>query len=418
MSVNDALNRRAQINQDLADHYGATNRDAAANKSIRELQAEKDALDGAIGKVNAPGLKEYNDYYRDEYAPKFLQGASKQVGQFSRNGYEGNKVAAEDVPTKLLGPNSISEARQVNKLYGDNPEVKQQIIDHHLDDLRRTAIDPNTGQIKEGAVNKYLAKNERLFNEMPWVRDAIASKNPDDLYARLGQLEQRQRAVGDTKAASVLGKNPEQHIDAALNDWQVMKGLRNSVRGDPQAEMALRKAVINRAPDPMNVDAFQKFLDGNDRSLRQVLEPDHLKALKDVLSAAKINNTLPRPKGSVDLPGSLADKGAKVFGITVPSLLQRMLSVKQGRMSPEYGVADVGLRALRQFSNKEIEGAWKEALYNPKVAKDLQLMVKQGSTVPKLANMRNYMLSVGMHDAEESKDGPYTGPNLGQLQPK
>ena len=307
------------------------------------------------------------------------------------------------MPTKLLGPNSISEARQVNKLYGDNPEVKQQIIDHHLDDLRRTAVDPNTGQIKPGAVNKYLAKNERLFNEMPWVRDAIASKNPDDLYGRLGQLEQRQRAVADTKAASQLGKNPEQHIDAALNDWQVMKGLRNSARGDPQAEMALRKAVINRAPDPMDADKLQTWLKGNDRSLRQVLEPEHLKALNDVVSAAKINNSLPRPKGTVDLPGSLADKSAKRFGITIPSLLQRALSVKQGRMSPEYGAADVGMRMFRQFSNKEIEGAWKEALYNPKVAKDLQLMVKQGPTVPKLARMRNYMLSVGLHDAEEPK---------------
>ena len=465
MSVNAALNRRAQINQDLADHYGATNRDAAANRDIRRLQSDKTTLDAAIEVASGgdEGLAEYNRYYREEYAPRFLQGASKQIGQFSRNGYGGNKVASEDVPTKLLGPNSISEARQVNRLYGDNPEVRQQVIDHHLDDLRRTAVDPNTGMIKEGAVNKYLTRNERLFNEMPWVRDAIAGRNPDAHYQRgaqaaeqqrlasnpktlaqvdpevgplqtkvgqigeqqklasnpktigqvepdvtalqqrFGQLEQRQRAVADTKVAKLIGKNPEQHIDAALNDWQVMKGLRNSVRGDPQAEMALRKAVINRAPDPMDANKLETWLKGNDRSLRQVLDPDHLKALQDVLGAAKINNQLPRPTGTVDLPGSLADKGAKIFGVTLPSVMQRMLSVKQGRMSAEYGVADVGLRAVRAFSNREIENAWREALYNPKVAKDLQLMVKGGGATPiQLARMRNYMLSVGLHDDEGS----------------
>lgn len=403
MSVNAALDRRAQINQDLADHYGATNRDAAATKTIRELQAEKEALDGAIGKVNAPGLKEYNDYYRDEYAPRFLQGASRDVGRFNRNGYEGNRVASEDVPGKFFAPNNISEARQFNKLYGEDAGARQQMTDHALDDLRRTTVDPNTGQIKEGGVNKWLAKNERILNEMPWVREAVQAKNPDELYGRLGQLEQRQRVVADTKVAKLLnqGKNPEQHIDAALNDWQVMKGLRNSVRGDPSAEAALRRSVMDRAPDPMDAAKFETWLKGNDRSLRQVLEPDHIKALQDVLAAANINGRLPRPTGTVDLPGSLADKSAKRFGITVPSLLQRALSVKQGRMSAEYGVADVATRVFRQFSNKEIESAWKEALYNPKVAKDLQLMVKQGATVPTLARMRNYLLSVGMHDAEE-----------------
>jgi hypothetical protein len=168
--------------------------------------------------------------------------------------------------------------------------------------------------------------------------------------------------------------------------------------------MALRKAVIDRAPDPMNVEKFKAWLDGNDRSLRQVLDPTHLKALQDVLGAARINNQLPRPTGTVDLPGSLADKGAKVFGITLPSLLQRVLSVKQGRMSAEYGVADVGVRAVRAFSNREIENAWKEALYNPKVAKDLQLMVKGGgATKIQLARMRNYMLSVGLYDDRDGE---------------
>jgi hypothetical protein len=155
-----------------------------------------------------------------------------------------------------------------------------------------------------------------------------------------------------------------------------------SVRGDPQAEMALRRAVIDRAPDPMNVEKFEAWLDGNDRSLRQVLDPTHLKALQDVLGAAKINNQLSRPTGAVDLPGSLADKGAKIFGVTLPSVMQRMLSAKQGRMSAKYGVADVGLRAVRAFSNREIENAWREALYKPKVAKDLQLMVKGGGVTP------------------------------------
>jgi hypothetical protein len=41
------------------------------------------------------------------------------------------------------------------------------MTDIALDDLRRSAVDPNSGMIREGAFNKWLAKNEHVLNEMP-----------------------------------------------------------------------------------------------------------------------------------------------------------------------------------------------------------------------------------------------------------
>ena len=108
--------------------------------------------------------------------------SSRDVGRFDRNGYGGNRVSAEDVPIEFFKPNNISEARQFNRLYGENSEVRQRMTDYALDDLRRTVVDPNSGMIKEGAVNKWLAKNERILNEMPWIREAVTGRNPDVHY--------------------------------------------------------------------------------------------------------------------------------------------------------------------------------------------------------------------------------------------
>jgi hypothetical protein len=405
MTVDQALDRRAAINQEVRRYASANTRTVQDVRDMEALGAERDRIDHALGNINEPGLQEYTRYYREEYAPRFLEGPSREVGRYSQHGIDKNKVQSEDVPSRFFGPNNISEARQFNRLYGTGDEphsvaARQAMTDYALDDLRHTAVDPNTHMIREGAVNRWMQKNERLLNEMPWIRDAVNARNPDQLYERLGELETRRRSIAGTKVAQLVGKNPEQHIDAALNDWQTMRGLKSSVRGDPQAEAALRRAVMDRAPDPMNADKFEAWLDKNDRSLRQVLDPSHLKALRDVLDASRRIGQLQRPEGTPEVPASMAQKGAEKFGLSIASLLQRVMAVKQGRISPEYATADVTTRALSAFSNREAAAVWKEALTNPKIAQDLRTMVNapKPTTIQK-ERMKSYLLSVGLADA-------------------
>jgi hypothetical protein len=314
--------------------------------------------------------------------------------------------------------------------------------------------------IREGSVNKWLMKNERVLNEMPWVRDAVTGRNPDAQYAQLrdlgqqqklaanpktlaqvepeagtlqqrsediaqrqklaanpktagqldegiaglqrrfGDLEQRQRAVGDAKVAGLLGRNPEQQIDAALNDWQVMKGLKRSVASDPQADAALTRAVMARAPDVMDAKAFGDWLQGHDRVLRQVLSPDHLTALKDVLKASEIQTQLPRPSGTAERPKSALAKAGATIGTPIKSLLQRFLAVAQGRVGVPYTAFDIGSRVVDSFTERETDAIWREALFNPDVAKSLATVVKnKGATGLQLKRLQNYLLTVGAADA-------------------
>ena len=322
----------------MAQYQSATARSVGDVEAMDNLAQERRHLDSLIENINLPGMQEYRNYYRDEYVPRFQEGASRDVGRYDRFGYDKNLVKSEDVPGEFFKPNNISEARQFNRLYGNDPQVRQQMTDYALDDLRRAAVDPNTNMIREGAVNRWLMKNERILNEMPWVREAVAGRNVDaqygqlrdigqqqklagnpktlgqvdpdvgplqerssqietgqklasnpktvgrldpainDLQARFGQLEQRQRAVGDSKLAGLLGQTPEKQLQAGLNDWQIMRSMKRSVAKDPAADAALTRAVMNQAPDPMDAKAFGTWLDGHDRVLRQVLSPEHMAA--------------------------------------------------------------------------------------------------------------------------------------------
>lgn len=404
-TVNAALDRRAAINQQMRQYQSATARTVGDVQQMEALTNERANLDRAIEGVNLPGMQEYRDYYRDQHVPNFQEGAGRDIGRYDRFGYDKNKVPDEKVLAQFGGPNNLSAAQQFTRVHGDNPEAVQLMADHQLGRLKAEALDPNTNMIREGAVNKFLAKNRELLDALPpQVRETVAARNPDALYGRLADLETRQRAVADTKVAGLVGKNPEQQIDAALNDWQVMKGLKRSVAGDPQTEAALTRAVMDRAPDPMDAKAFGSWLDGHDRVLRQVLTPEHLQSLKDVLKASQIQGQLPRPSGTAERPKSTLAKTGAAIGTPIKSLLQRVLAVKQGRVGADYTAFDIGTRMVDSFTERETDAIWKEALFNPEVAKTLANSVKGGgATGLQLSRLHNYLLTVGATDAGEDK---------------
>jgi hypothetical protein len=414
MTVNEALDRRAAINQETRKYQSTVGTVEGANK-MDELAKERAALDKAIEGVNLPGMTEYRTYYRDTHVPQFEEGAGRDINRYDRFGYDKNKVPDEKVLAQFGGPNNISAAKQFTTVHGNNPEAVQLMADHQLGRLKSEAIDPATGALKQGSVDKFLSKNRELLDALPpQVREAVSAKNPDALYERLGQLEQRQKAIGDSKVAGILGQNPEKQLDAALNDWQVMRGVKRSVAKDPVADAALTRAIMARAPDPMDAAKFGSWLDGHDRVLRQVLTPDHLKALKDVAQAAEIQARLPRPTGAAEMPKSGLDKAGEQIGTPIKSLLQRNLAVAQGRVGAPYTAFDVATRAWNTYVSRETDAIWREALFNPDVAKTVAGAVKNQGFVKNKVNWlvnhfktngspNAYLLTTGISDAQNDK---------------
>ncbi len=410
MSVKAALDRRAAINQQTRDYQDATARSVEDVRAMRALADERQALDKAIEGVNLPGMTEYRNYYKNEYAPRFLEGASRDVGRYNQFGYDKNKVAAENVPDQFFGPNNVSAAKQFNKLYGDTPEVRQIMTDHALDKLRQEAIDPATGLLREGGVDRWLNRYGRVLNEMPWIRDAIQAKDPAALYGRLGDLKARQAAIGDTTLAKQLGNEPGQMIDKALSDWRVAKTLKSTVTGDPEAEKALTRAVWDRALGSgekggalYDAKAIGDFLDKNARSVGVLLTPEHVKSLRTIIDASRIEGRLPAPKGTV--PESNAfDNVKQLTGTSVETGLTTMTTLARGRSSPVYEVTRLIGNAYRNFSEKELQAAWKEALTNPLVAKNLEAGISAGkATKMQEEKLRSYLLMLPGDKATDSK---------------
>lgn len=416
VTLRQVMDRQTAINQELRAYNSATMRNVDDIRQMRALETEKANLDRAINETDpemVPGLKAYRGYYRDQYVPRFSEGASRDVGRYNQFGYDKSRVSDEAVPGKFFAPNNISGARQFNRLYGENAEVRRQMSDYALDDLRQKAIGPD-GLIKKGAVEKWLTQHERVLSEMPWVRDAVRATNPDELYARIGRLTQRQRQVADTKVAGLLGKNPDQMIDAGIRDWQTMRGLARSVQGDEKAEAALQRAVWDRVvkaagPDTLvDPTKLRAFIDQNRRSLQQVLTPEHLSNIETVAKAAEIQGRAGRrgPEGTVETPMSTPQKVGEATGITIPSAVGSLLGVARGRSSKFVEGALQGVKFWSRQKARATEEAWKEALSNPDMAKVMadSFKSRSGPTNAQLHKMYTYLLVSGAHDVSNAAE--------------
>jgi hypothetical protein len=154
---------------------------------------------------------------------------------------------------------------------------------------------------------------------------------------------------------------------------------------------------MNRAPDPANAGAFREWLAGHDRVLRQVLTPEHLADLQKIARASEILNRAPAPKGTVQLPKSMAGKFADVTGNSLPGIVASATNVERGRSNPLYEFFKSGVALWGRQHQRAVDAAWREGLSNPEMARTVSsaLGLKQ-PTPMQIGKMHAYLLTAGL----------------------
>jgi hypothetical protein len=175
----------------------------------------------------------------------------------------------------------------------------------------------------------------------------------------------------------------------------------NARAAGPDAEAALRRAVWERAtgagggtegalPDPTKL---RQFMADNAQSLSHVLTPEHMSDLETIARAAEIEGKLPPPKGAAEAPATVSSAVEGLTGSGIPSVLNKAFAFMSGRVPKGYLSADIGLRVLNNFNEKEAARAWREALFNPDVARTIADGVRNGRATPmQQQKLKSYLL--------------------------
>ena len=390
---------RERVGDDLRDAMSAAN---PSRKAIRTLTALRERLDGVIDdtvRTADPDLADNYRTFRQEYfdavIEPFEQGAAFKVR--ARDGRGFYRTPDEQVMRAFFAPGDVTAARQFKRVFEGDGEAMRALAATAMDSLRHAAV--RDGVVRPRLLEAWVRRHRSVLDELPELSRSVASVQSanDALLARAGQLEARRKLVQDSLlmrriSSYVSGAaTAEGVIAGAVRDPRLMRNLVSSVRGEPDAMMALRRHVWDTAID-LPPDRLRTFMRENGLSLRQVLSRRHMMDLDRIQRArAMIANSV-APGGGAPRPMDAVTRLGDVLGTPAPQIESRTFTAASGRTSFRWVANMMLVRFMRQRSLAAREALFREALYNPEVARELAAMTMVGRVPAARARRLNIWL--------------------------
>ena len=434
------------------DELGIDWRDlSAAEIRNRVFRAAPDGgpADGAPAQ-SAEAYRQFRQEYFQNVIEPFEQGAALGIRQRTPQGFY--RTLDEDVAATFA--NSQSNARQYQRLFGDNPQAMADLEATLVDDLVSSAV--RDGVVNPAAVDAWMRRKSGVLGELPAVRQrfeetqtvvrdmdrafqeterqirqtrtqelanlsrerlALGQRGLDartdttrqtraiddrireveaqgeDRVRALGDqlqpvldraetLRSRQRQIDDSNLSRRLQKvarhqqTPEDLIDEAVRKPALMTQLLQASRGDPGSQRALKRNVWDRATG-MDAESLLGFITDNRPALQRLFGDTHLKSLEDIQSARMMIERVPPPPGQEILMDPV-EMVRRATGHNPQAAVARYIAVSRGRSSKAVEFGAAMSYWFRNFTIGNREKLMKEALYNPRVAKDLAEMIRTG----------------------------------------
>lgn len=410
---------RERVSDDLIDAIGGAN---PSRKLVRQLTLLRGQIDEAIDQLArgtddptfGPRYADFRRRYFEEVIEPFERSAAFKVRARDARGFF--KTTDEKVADAFLGSGDETAARQFHQIFGDDPQARASLFAAALDSLRTRAV--RNGLIEQTGLDAWRRQHEGLLRVFPQLRgvvDNIATAN-GALTQRLAQLGRRQQALEKMRLVKVLDqvrsgeRSPGDVIKLAMGSPKQFGRLFALVRRDPDALAAFRRELWDQVTAGGSQDMAAKA-EQLGAGLRLVFEPDHLRAMRDIIAARTMTERAGLPGGTAEYPKPM---GAleRILGQGLPQLSSRVFAFKAGRMQKGYLVTETLLRGLRGRAGTAAEETLMKALYDPDVARELAFAVRAGQlSQAQRARLRTAFARIGLTLADdEARPAPLPPP--------
>lgn len=391
VSFKDLKTLRERVGDELRDELGSA---LPKRGKIRTLTQLRGALDDGMEDLlqkQSPELMEtwraFRETYKREYIDRFEQGATFKTRQKDGRAYY--RTPDEEVGKAFFHAGGDREAQQFLRTFGDDPNAQAALKAYALDDLHTAAV--RDGVIHPQRFEAWVRRHNSALERLPFIRDAVSDVGGADAALRQRQavLTGRERHIGDLQLVRQLERvsdgrmAPDAVITDALRKPKAMAKLWAASARDPDARNALRRAVWDRVSIG-SADDVQKALDDFGPSLRAVLGGRHIDDLRTIQAARSMTETVP-PVGARAFSPNGMQAAEDFVGMGAPQMASRLFAVRSGRTSARYMAAEMFGRFFRAQGQRAQQALFREALYDPAVARSLADSVEIGRMRPEHA---------------------------------
>lgn len=370
-------------------------------KAIAQLQAIKEeartAIESALterGNTDALGkYREATRYFRDEHAPKYLEGVNLKIRQ--KDAVNEQRIKPESVVDAYFKPNGTTEARRFNTQFADNGPAKETLARGVFDLYKRKVIDVAGGEINPVAHDMFMRKYAATLAEYPWIakrleKNAVAG----EVSKRMAEVRAQRAEIAASDVAKAVGeRDPEAFIAKAVADKRFMFDSLAKMSPKDRENMAI--AVLNKAWDQSaeGSAAVNKFMQNEDNvnmlfrmGFGPKAGPEHMNNLKLMARALEINEAAPKTSPMT----ALAEDSLK--GKTGTSFLQVMSALRAVGRRPGSGdwfAMVFGGQYIKAKIDAQKTEILREQLFDPKLLQATLLEAKSvgGSGAATLADV-------------------------------
>jgi len=357
--------------------------------SIRPLAVLSDQLDSmatSYGKTNE-AFDDFRVWYDANVVTPFQRSGVTRItakGQGSTKERPQYYVADEKVADAFL--QDTNTARQFMKLFADKPADMRAMKNVILDKLRTTAFSQSKGIFEPDKVNKYINTNREVLTELGLIDDLTNTETMlRDMVERNAELEVRRRTINGnllmgSVARATKNQSPDQLFTEALRSPAKMRELKQVASQatddltEEEASMAFRAAITEKmlAKAPVALSdptAFKQWMVKNEEVLDAAFDKSHVDNMYLMADAAErvLITGIGRGKGVTD--EDIITRFTTALGTTPAGISNRFIAVQEGRLGSKAMVGYIISRAIRQQSGVRSDALFREAMFDPDIAK-------------------------------------------------
>ena len=437
MSFQDWKTFRDQVSSDIGVAFARGNKQDVRNLTI--LGETLDKLATTFGKTNE-NFNTFKTWYSENVVVPFEKGGvtrvlapniSKELAESGMK-YSHYILPGEKVADAFL-TDSVS-AKHFMQVFENDPLAQKHMKNIILDKIHNQVYNKNKSVLDPDKLNTYINKNGEVLSELGLFEDISNTETLlRSLLKRQESLVNRRKAINSNLLMKTLLRNtqgynsPDKLLDDALRSPKLMldlkkavtreASLKNSVMSSNEATEAFNAAIISRLfpektwQDPV---AFKSALNKHHKILDMALDKSHVDnmwLLADAIERAIATGI--EPGGTGIIPEGAIEKFTQAFGSSPPALATRFVALAERRVGPK-SVAAWGLfRALSARTSARADALFREAMFNPTLAKRLveeQNGVSSGGITEKNKRFINaYLYTLGV-DYGESLSEDVSGP--------
>jgi len=399
VSIVDLMELRSRISSDIREARRTPTGEKRVPYLARMQEAVDDATTRIISQSDDPDLAdrliEYRKIYFDDLIEPFEKGAAGRL--LSKDISGDYKVSDEKVAKQYFDTWSESSAKQFNQTFKNSPAASKAMEAAAFDSLFEASV--RDGIIQPNLMEAWVRRHADTIGQFPELRVKI-----DQIEGVNQQLAQRRATLNARKIKaerSVLARElakvsdglaaPEKVLDDALKSPARMAKIVMGIR-DADSTKAIARHFWDSA---LSAQSPMGYLNRYEKSLRISMGDEFYNRAKRLARAVEKNQLVPRPSGR-PIDANPTAQLESVLGTGLNQISSRVFAVKSGRTSARYAVADIVGRAFRQMTGDAARKALQEALYDPRIAKDFEDVLRFKNLTPAAAKrLHTHLIGTG-----------------------